>query len=433
MIVDLEKNPKQFDYFCEAWKAVKGLTEKRDFLYGGAIRGGKTFISSTILLSFAKFYPNTRWHIFRANFPSLEKTTIPTFSKIIQGNTDWGWSRNAGNYFVYNRKSESRIFFTGENLSHDPNLDSLLGLETNGIMFEQIEELSEKLWNVAHSRNGSWYVDKMPTPLTLSTFNPSQSWIKEKFHIPFLKGELPKHFHYQIALPSDNAFVTGDQYENWQRMDERYIRQFIEGDWTNFDSTGSRWAYAYDSNKHLGIFDLDPNKPVCLSFDFNKNPMCCSVFQHNDFNQLRIYETIKIPNSDIYQMCEYIKVNYGNKLFIVTGDASGNNLSAMVKDNLNYYRIIQSELNLSRNQLIVPSVNPSIDENRVLFNSILSRGDFMAHKEKTKALQFDLDNAQVLPDGTLKKMDRNDPTQQLDALDTARYAANTFLHNFILQ
>lgn len=193
------------------------------------------------------------------------------------------------------------------------------------------------------------------------------------------------------------------------------------------------WAYAYDSNKHLGIFDLDPNKPVCLSFDFNKNPMCCSVFQHNDFNQLRIYETIKIPNSDIYQMCEYIKVNYGNKLFIVTGDASGNNLSAMVKDNLNYYRIIQSELNLSRNQLIVPSVNPSIDENRVLFNSILSRGDFMAHKEKTKALQFDLDNAQVLPDGTLKKMDRNDPTQQLDALDTARYAANTFLHNFILQ
>jgi hypothetical protein len=46
-------------------------------------------------------------------------------------------------------------------------------------------------------------------------------------------------------------------------------------------------------------------------------------------------------------------------------------------------------------------------------------------------LQFDLENVAVLPDGTIKKTDRNDPTQQADALDTFRYACNTYLKNFI--
>lgn len=430
MNVDFKKNPKQFDFFCECLKAVKGQSEIRHLFYGGAIRGGKSFVCATVLLTLAKYYPNTRWHIFRVNFPALEATILPTFNKIILGSKDWGWNRSGGNFFLYHKKSDAKIFFKGENISHDPNLEALLGLETNGIFYEQIEELSEKLWNIGNSRNGSWYVDSMPKPITLATFNPSQSWIKNKIHIPFMNGQLPKEYHYKLALPTDNAFVTQEQYDNWNRLDERYKRQFIQGDWTNFDDNGALWAYAYSQSKHLGKVELDPKQEIKLSFDFNKNPMCCSVFQTFGFSKIRIAETIKLPNSDIYDMCNYIKATYGNRLFIVTGDASGNNLSAMVKDNLTYYRIIMNELNLSVNQLIVPTVNPRIEDNRILVNSVLSRGDFLMDAEKTKPLQFDFENAKVLPDGTLKKMDRSDPTQQLDALDTCRYAINTFMPTF---
>jgi hypothetical protein len=53
-------------------------------------------------------------------------------------------------------------------------------------------------------------------------------------------------------------------------------------------------------------------------------------------------------------------------------------------------------------------------------------------RNKTTGLKFDLENATLRADGSLKKQDRNDPAQQLDLLDCARYAANTFLSNFTI-
>jgi phage terminase large subunit len=432
MTVDLEANPKQYQFYVEAMKAVQGVSKKRNLLYGGAIRGGKSFISATIFLRLTQIYPNTRWHVIRSDFPKLVKTIIPTFEKIIDGSRKFKWSRDKSNYFIENTETKSKIFFMAENISHDPELNAFLGLETNGIYYEQIEELSKKLWNIGNSRVGSWYVDKMPKPLILATFNPSQSWIKQDIHVPFTKGELPNEFYYQLAFPDDNAFVTDEQKKVWDRMDERYKRQFISGDWSNFDMDGNRWAFAYDEQKHVvdSVPILD-NQEIILSFDFNKNPICCSVVQIPNYTTIRVIETIKLPNSDIYELCKVINAKYPKKLFVVTGDASGSNLNAMVADNLNYYKIIREQLMLSIQQFKVPTINPRIAENRVLVNSLLSRGTIMMDRQKTKSLQFDLENVSVLPDGSLKKADRNDPAQQADALDTLRYAANTFCSKFV--
>lgn len=431
MIVDLKANPKQYEFYVQAMGAAQGITEKRNLLYGGAIRGGKSFICATICLRLATMYPNSKWHVIRSDFPKLVKTIIPTFEKIIDGMPHYRWSRDKSNYFVENTKTKAKIFFMAENISHDPELNAFLGLETNGIYFEQIEELSKKLWNIGSSRVGSWYIDKMPTPLILATFNPTQTWIKEEIHIPYLKGELGPEFYYQLAMPNDNAFVTEEQRKVWSRMDERYRRQFIGGDWTNFDMDGNRWAYAYDAAKHLKPIELNKQLPIILSFDFNRNPICCSVLQVMPPSTIRIKETIKLANSDIYQLCDVIKSKYGNALYQVTGDASGKSSSALVQDNLNYYVVIRQKFNLSNNQMLVPSVNPSLEDNRMLVNSLLARGNVELDPIGTKGLQFDLENVAVLPDGTIKKTDRNDPTQQADALDTFRYACNTYLKNFL--
>jgi hypothetical protein len=431
MIIDFEKNPRQFDFFSEVLKGITGQSEKRHFFYGGAIRGGKSFVCAASLLTFCKMYPNSRWHIFRSDFPALNSTIIPTFEKIVKDSNNYGWNRDKSNYFIYNKKTDAKIFFRGENISHDPTLDSLLGLETNGIFYEQIEELSEALWNVGNSRNGSWYIDNMPTPITLATFNPTQKWIKKAVHEPFLKDELKPSFHYQLAYPTDNAFVTEEQKKNWENLDERYKRQFILGDWSNFDNLGARWAYAYEEQKHLGKVDILPNLEIILSFDFNKNPISCSVVQVPNYDTIRVIETIKLANSDIFELCQVIKTKYGNALFLVTGDASGSSTSAMVQDNMNYYKIIKSQLNLSNNQLVVPVVNPRLADNRVLVNSLLSRGNVLLDKENTKSLQFDFENVTVLPDGSIKKADRSDPAQQADALDTFRYACNSFCLKFL--
>lgn len=422
--IDLSVNPKQYQFFIEIMKACAGLNQYRKFGYGGAIRGGKTFINLGAIIRLSNKYENSKWHIMRQDFPALQGTAIPSFEKIIAGSSNWKWNRDRANYFAYNRK-DSKVFFKGENLKQDPELNDFLGLETNGVFMEQLEELSKKLWDISLSRTGSWYIDPMPPALMLTTLNPTQKWPKEFIHEAYLKGELPSDFFYMTATPKDNPYVTQDQWNAWATMDERYQKQFIEGDWTNFDETDNRFAYCYDRKKHVGKTELNRAFEVYLSFDFNRDPITCAVFQHYN-NWIYGIEQIKLSNSNIYDLCDTIIAKYGGCMFIVTGDATGQASSAMVKDNINYYTIIKSKLGLGGGQLKVDTINPVVEENRVLINYVLHNYQTVFDKENCKGLIYDLEHARVLPDGSLDKSNRNDPTKQLDALDCFRYYLNTF-------
>jgi hypothetical protein len=191
------------------------------------------------------------------------------------------------------------------------------------------------------------------------------------------------------------------------------------------------WAYCYSRAKHVGKAVLNRSFDVKLSFDFNRDPITCGVFQDYD-NEIRGIEQIKLSNSNIYSLCDYINAKYGGCMFLVTGDATGRASTALVKDNLNYYTVIKSRLNLSLSQIKVHTVNPTLEENRVLVNSVLHSKKVTFDEVNCKGLIFDLEHAQVLPDGSLDKTDRKDPTKQLDALDCWRYYLNTF-HKSILK
>ncbi len=229
----------------------------------------------------------------------------------------------------------------------------------------------------------------------------------------------------------DNPFMDSQEIDSARAtLDPLYFACEYLAEDVSIDSM--RWAYAYDENKHLSQGPLQRlnGEPLILSFDFNKNPMSCIVAQVPNFRTVRILEAIKLPNSDIYQMCDYIISKYGNTLYLVTGDASGKNHSAMVQDNFNYYSVIKLKFGIGNKQLLVPMANPRISENRMLVNSLLSRGDVLMDYENTKALQFDLDVAEINQDGELKKENREDMKQQLDLLDCLRYLCNTFCIQF---
>lgn len=191
------------------------------------------------------------------------------------------------------------------------------------------------------------------------------------------------------------------------------------------------WAYCYKASQHVGTTRLNRSLEVKLSFDFNRDPITCGVFQ-DTATEIFGVEQIKMQSSNIYDLCDYILAKYGGCLLLVTGDATGKASSALVKDNLNYYTVIKNKINLSSGQLRVPTVNPSLEENRVLVNSILHNKKVTLDAVNCKGLIFDLEHAQVLPDGSLDKTDRSDPTKQLDALDCFRYYLNTF-HKHVLK
>lgn len=190
------------------------------------------------------------------------------------------------------------------------------------------------------------------------------------------------------------------------------------------------WAFAFDSNKHVGKVEYSPDNWTFLSFDFNKNPICCSVAQFYG-GVLRFVRTIKLANSDIYKLCDHIRTFYPNATFFVTGDATGQSSSALVQDNINYYTVIKAKLNLSNAQLKVPTINPGLADNQVLYNSVLANYPVIMDKDNCKDLIYDHQNVKMLPSGQILKADRNDPKQQSDALDTARYLVNHLFKDFL--
>lgn len=230
---------------------------------------------------------------------------------------------------------------------------------------------------------------------------------------------------------ASNPFILLSEIEQAQaQLDplsfaQEYLASFVT---ENMDA----WAYCFSHEKHIGTTTLNRQHEVFLSFDFNRNPITCGVFQHYGG---RIYgiEQIKLETSNIYKLCEYINAMYRGCMFMVTGDATGRSSSALVKDNINFYTVIKEKLNLSNAQIKVHTVNPGLEENRVLVNSILHNYPVTLDEKKCKGLIFDLDYAKVLPDGSLDKTDRKDPTKQLDALDCFRYYLNTFFRWILKQ
>lgn len=254
---------------------------------------------------------------------------------------------------------------------------------------------------------------------------------KNNYYYTLFKNQeqYPDWISWQMPT-STNPFILADEIE--QARLELDPLSFAQEWLASFVTDNlNAWAYCFNPAKHIGSTILNKSHEVRLSFDFNRDPITCAVFQNYN-NWIYGIEQIKLPNSNIYALCDYIRVKYAGCLFMVTGDATGKASSAMVKDAINYYTIIKTQLGLSMNQLRVPSVNPSLEENRVLVNSILHSQNVLLDPTNCKPLIFDLEYAAVLPDGSLDKTDRKDPTKQLDALDCFRYYLNTF-HKHILR
>lgn len=196
------------------------------------------------------------------------------------------------------------------------------------------------------------------------------------------------------------------------------------------ENASNKFCYSFNKEKHIGPCKVNDNYPVYLSFDFNFNPISAGIIQH--YNEtIFVPHAIKLENSNIYQICEYIKTLLPNSLFIVTGDMSGKNHSALVKDNLNYFKAIQQALNIPDSQMQIKGVNPRIEQNQVLVNAIFEHYKVQIDPTGAQPLIFDCEFVQIDNEKKIIKTDRNDPTQQADSLDWWRYYLNKFHGTFV--
>lgn len=188
------------------------------------------------------------------------------------------------------------------------------------------------------------------------------------------------------------------------------------------------FAYSFDKGKHIKKVIYQPGNYLYLSFDFNVDPITAVACQYID-GEIRFIQEFRLENSNIYELCDRINATFPNAAFLVTGDASGQNRSALTIGNIHYYTVIKEKLRLLSQQIKTPSVNPAISDSQVLTNSILQH-----HK-----VFFDVDMKYTIEDlmfvevNEYGDIDKAKDKHRSHLLDAVRYMFQTFFKHLIKQ
>lgn len=217
-------------------------------------------------------------------------------------------------------------------------------------------------------------------------------------------------FHFTTY---DNPHIKTSEIEEAKtQLDDINFRQEYLAEYV--DANDRPFLYAFNEKKHvIPSYTPNPHLPLIFSWDFNREPMTCLVAQQVDLWTVYAFNEISLDGSTP-EVCERIIADYPQWLYNidVTGDATGRNRSALTRGNLNHYRIIKDMLQLSDDQIRVPTQNLAISDSRVLCNSVLKNAKTYV-TENCKHTIKDLTMAMVDDEGELIK-NQTFPCHRLD-------------------
>lgn len=395
--------------------------------FGGAFGGGKSYVGLAILILLSKIYKGSKWCVIRESLPTLKRTSIQTFKKVCPPKFIKGYNQQDQ---VVTFTNGSEIMFMAEDFANDKDFDRFKGLEVNGFLLEQIEELQEGLLDICFMRAGRHRVDPMPKSIIIANVNPTLAWPKEKIYDKWVNNSLPKRWLYMPATIQDNPTLANDKdyIAKFDNLDDLTRRRYIDGDWTAF-AVKSPFLYAFELKKHT-IKDYKPNihLPLLISFDFNKEPMTALISQSENIRSLTIFDEIQLSNGSTPEVCEKIRAKYPDWLgrIIVTGDASGSSRSPLVRGSVNHYKLIKQGLTIKDSQFRVRAANISHSNSRMLCNSLLQNAEIRI-TENCKGTIKDCIYVQVDEDGDIVKT----ASQGAHLLDNFRYLCDAQFPDFI--
>ncbi len=265
--------------------------------------------------------------------------------------------------------------------------------------------------------------------------------IMQRLHKYDLSGYLmeiePEDWHV-LSLPAIYTNENGEECALWPFRHtleelhklEKAQKYVFRGQYLQdpVDLSGEKlWLFAFDEKRHTGFPEYNPKEPIYLSFDFNRNPIACSVWQHYD-NRIYCIDNIEIEDATTKMVCVEIEKRYPGAYLFVTGDVSGKTTTTI--SHLDNFTIIKNYFNLSRSQMQYSGSNPRLSDSRYFVNSIFEEYEIIIHKEKCKPLIFDCENVQAGIDNTIVKESRSKKEQRADNLDTMRYYLHRYFKDF---
>jgi hypothetical protein len=292
------------------WRAQR---QNRFVLAGAGRRFGKTFYSKEKLLQSTENRRHLYWYVA----PTRAQAKDLMWEELKDGFRHYGWkfSKSESDLSITRIRTQTRIV-----LKSAERPDRLRGKGLNGVVCDEYADFLKEVWTEclrpALSDKRGWGLF-MGTPKGFNHFYELFQDAKTR------EGWAALHFK-----TSDSPFFqTPEGIKELQDarrdLDERTFRQEYEASFENF---AGRIIYAFDRTIHHTDYDYDPNLPIYIGQDFNRNPMAGVLFQKVS-GKLIAFNEMVIPTSSTDEVCLAVKQKYPNWTntgVIVRPDSTGN-------------------------------------------------------------------------------------------------------------
>ena len=280
-------------------EALKILTDKttREFLYGGAAGGAKSWTGACWLLFSALAYPETKWFIGRESLKRLRESTLITFNKVCKA---YGIPKEL---YKYNGQDNFIQFSNGSRidmldlrfLPSDSLYERYGSIEYTGGWVEEGGEVNFGSFDTLKTRVGRHLNDVFGlVPKIFVTCNPKKNWMYAYFYKPFIAKLLTGKKKFLQAFIQDNPHIESDYLEQLESTSDKAKKErLLNGNW-EYDDNPYKLAI-YDKILELFTNDHIFRKPefflTCDVARFGSDKAVIAVW--------RDWELIKIKTFDI--------------------------------------------------------------------------------------------------------------------------------------
>jgi len=368
-----------FEPFAKQIEFIESVfNNKYNFiLFGGAIRGGKTFAGLGTLILLCKKYPKSRWVVIRKDLPTIKRNLIPAWNKIKPINF---LEKENNSEHTYTFKNGSEIIFFSESITTDRDLDRWRGLECNGFLFEEISECSEDSFQKAFERAGSNFITPYPQPIILATCNPTQNWVKDKIYNRYKNNTLPENWLYIQSRIYDNTYIPKEYIESVKSNMSYFEREvFVEGNWEyQIKASGAFWK-DFEASKHISNIKYNSSETIHITIDNNAYPYIAIQGWQVDANNKIIKQIFELPciepNNNVVKagelLIDYLNdFDYSDVLFVY-GDTTTQSRNTISIDGSSFFtKFINTLKNKFNVQSRIGRSNPSITLSANFVNDI---------------------------------------------------------------
>lgn len=227
MVIDFSKY-----YQPKTKQAIAHRCRAKYLLMGGAMSGGKSYFLCAEAIKNAMMFPGNRLVIVRKELSVMRRTILVTFQSICPPEIIKAFNQSSLEYTFING---SKVLFLEANVSKDPLLNKLKGLEIGWFGIDEANEISENVYKILKTRL-RWTLPNGTKPRYEGrlTSNPENCWL-----IPtFIQSNNPDELYIE-SLTVDNYGANDDyvlQLKEAFKDSPNLLRKYLHGDWSIVDS-----------------------------------------------------------------------------------------------------------------------------------------------------------------------------------------------------